>query len=1033
MSQHDHDDFAQLRGNFDHPITPSPQFAAKLREDLVSEMSASRNDRIRLNVVSSPVTDSVSRVQTLTANGWQGALMTAAAIIIVLSLGFASLRYVNEPDPGDDLNGITYNPLASATPEPESTTDLGPFSDGFGGADRSFNLGPSTPNLTDEATLVRAAEQGTKITFTQVIGDLLLRNVHTQDEEEAVLEAISLETGEIVWTFNTPASGGYSTNDSNLFLWSYPKGVPGQLTALNLQTGQIVWQLEEPMSPAGFAIGSGTSYADGLVYAGFGQTNLMAIDANTGTVVWLVEHDRLYDRSAEAASVGESVNPDIAISGNTLVVTWEDRLVESLDRTSGERNWIVDLYDKDNKFALDLALAVDGQNVYVSSIELSDTWTEESEFLLATEAPIRALDSKTGETIWTSTGPSGLTVEAVAGSDLISSYGPHLYAVDKATGESRVDSYAVFGNTLGSHIASFDDSIFVFSDNQLLQINSRDLNKVLNSWNLDDGANVQNASEEPGYPHTSTPQLWKDRLVISSPSGTIWIINPQPNPVPVSTEATPEPITTDATPEPASDTNADIAIGGIAGSDRSNQIGDVNKDISLDIVSDLNVDAFGRLNPAVSGVFGDMLVTQPVPMGKVLQGFDLQTRELVWQYEGVIATGLASDGNLVFGYNADATIGRYGIVAIDLDTGIEQWFYSDPTATGEEFSGDGPVVADGLVFMNDGADTFYALSAADGSLVWQTTLDNELSRIVTMYEGRPGVYSLPPTFAIDQSLFYTLTGNQYLSALDLTTGGVVWNTQLGTLPDLGSRETTLSTRDGTLFIASRTAMLVDPSPTSNGELEYADSVIQAVDGSSGELKWTSDIPAYLAPPVVAGGMLIVPTDEGIVTLNRIDGTVQATLDYGFELPEPYFADKVTIRVSDDLVYISVATNSGIQILMTDGVTILQRGLIPVSPTSAASYPVAMYAYDGDLLVLPRDSAISVFKPASEYAPAATPEVDATPESATVSSCSGSNELTLNEESLNLDRIPSRDVVSLDPSSILLATFESSRQFIRCSA
>ncbi|MEJ7839996.1 MAG: hypothetical protein WKF81_14375, partial [Thermomicrobiales bacterium] len=84
MSQHDHDDFAQLRDTFDQPITPSPQFAAKLREDLVAEISVSSSDRVRLNFVSTPATDGVPRVQNLTAGGWQGALMTAAAILIVL-------------------------------------------------------------------------------------------------------------------------------------------------------------------------------------------------------------------------------------------------------------------------------------------------------------------------------------------------------------------------------------------------------------------------------------------------------------------------------------------------------------------------------------------------------------------------------------------------------------------------------------------------------------------------------------------------------------------------------------------------------------------------------------------------------------------------------------------------------------------------------------------------------------------------------------------------------------------------------------
>ncbi|MEJ7839886.1 MAG: PQQ-binding-like beta-propeller repeat protein, partial [Thermomicrobiales bacterium] len=159
-----------------------------------------------------------------------------------------------------------------------------------------------------------------------------------------------------------------------------------------------------------------------------------------------------------------------------------------------------------------------------------------------------------------------------------------------------------------------------------------------------------------------------------------------------------------------------------------------------------------------------------------------------------------------------------------------------------------------------------------------------------------------------------------------------------------------------------------------------DTLVQAIDGSIGEIKWTSNIPAYLANPVVAGTTLIVPTVDGLVTIDPDDGSTQAILEYSFESPEPYFADKATIRVSGDLAYISIATLSGIQILITDGADILQSGLIPASATSAASYPVAMYAYDGRLLVLPRDSPVYWFGPESESAPSATPEPNATPDS-----------------------------------------------------
>lgn len=564
MSQHEPDDFAQLRGTFDQPITPSPQFSSKLKEDLVAEISASSSDRVRLNVVSTPVTEGVTRVQTLTANGWQGALMTAAAILIVLSLSFASLRSINQPGPGDDLNGTTYAPLASATPETETITNLGPFADGFGGADQSFNIGPVASSFIDGPELLYDDSTDFNVTFSQVIGDLMIRTKFSDDFLDGQLEAIDLQSATIRWTLEGQFDNGFATDGVNLFVWLYPPSAQSQLVAVDLETGEIAWELTDPTRFEGGIWTHGPLYANGIVYALSGERSLLAVDAATGGLLWHQTRESTIDRAIFGDTLQDQpATPSFAIDGDQLFIAWEGTTVEALDRISGDTLWTHRPWQINPGKIPYTAMMVDESRIYLSIVESDGSENPEMQVI--------ALERSNAQQVWSVEGANwGVGLVDLGSNILTRSVDGNMQVVSKETGEiiSQAESSDYLRSSYKASGAG--DSIFVLSNTELRQFNASNLSETRGAWELFERTSTSTPTSDNDIagPYVQTvPELWQGNVVIATFDGKIWIIQPAANSTPV---------TTDATPEPASDVNTDVSIGGVAGSDRSNRIGPVS-------------------------------------------------------------------------------------------------------------------------------------------------------------------------------------------------------------------------------------------------------------------------------------------------------------------------------------------------------------------------------------------------------------------------------------------------------------------------
>lgn len=105
-------------------------------------------------------------------------------------------------------------------------------------------------------------------------------------------------------------------------------------------------------------------------------------------------------------------------------------------------------------------------------------------------------------------------------------------------------------------------------------------------------------------------------------------------------------------------------------------------------------------------------------LAKKFQKVSLNTQAEVWSYDktkGWYIAGAVIDGNMVFAPSTDQNL-----YAFDLSGNLKWKFPTNHTNWAS------PVVADGVVYLASMDKTVYAINQADGSLIWQLTLNGAI-------------------------------------------------------------------------------------------------------------------------------------------------------------------------------------------------------------------------------------------------------------------------------------------------------------------
>lgn len=169
----------------------------------------------------------------------------------------------------------------------------------------------------------------------------------------------------------------------------------------------------------------------------------------------------------------------------------------------------------------------------------------------------------------------------------------------------------------------------------------------------------------------------------------------------------------------------------------------------------------------------------------------------------------------------------------------------------------------------------YAVGAETGEERWRLSL---------------GDASINTPAVVDSTLY--VPSNDLLLALDAETGTVRWRSTL--------RGTTSSFPvlvDGTVYLTTR--LVTDPR-------DVPDSIVYALDASTGEPRWTFRTGNTSSPPAVADGTVYIGTSTGwVYALDAETGTQQWTVQRGTHLSFPTVANGlvyVGTRTLDDTVY-----------------------------------------------------------------------------------------------------------------------------------
>jgi outer membrane protein assembly factor BamB len=344
---HQPDDFMQLRGAFDSPIAPSPSFAGKLREQIELELSA--GDRVvadRGANVPLRLQASTSRVQTLTANGWQGALMTAAAIAVVLAMVFGALRLTTDRRGNDNSNNsIPSNEIESPTNHTGQGNAATPGATHGNTANWAGDTGKTWtldhPGLSEDPVVEEGPPFASMAFVSEIAGDFLVEyGGLTQDFRDG-LRVTNLETRAPLWSLPFVMSPAFAIYDDYILILRPDKTLDNQpdasgntnvqLVALSIDSGEELWASEK------FGLWSlnneswGPVIDNEIAYVSDARGDTFAFDVVTGATVWSNTEPGQRDIPGETPDGGS-----VVVGTQSVYVAGPEYNVFEFDKATGE-------------------------------------------------------------------------------------------------------------------------------------------------------------------------------------------------------------------------------------------------------------------------------------------------------------------------------------------------------------------------------------------------------------------------------------------------------------------------------------------------------------------------------------------------------------------------------------------------------------------------------------------------------------------------------------------------------------------------
>ena len=191
--------------------------------------------------------------------------------------------------------------------------------------------------------------------------------------DDGHLMAIQQQNGQVAWETNTgdQVIARPQAADGKVFIHA----TNGSLTAYNEKNGQQLWQFKQQTPNLLLYLSSQPQVSGKTVVCGFANGKLVALDADSGAVIWIQQIAQPMGQTDIQRMVDISSTP--LIIGNTIYVATYQGSVMAVNLKNGHTLW-------QHKLSVYNNIASDGKNLYVSDAD-SNIW---------------AFDLKTGTVIW---------------------------------------------------------------------------------------------------------------------------------------------------------------------------------------------------------------------------------------------------------------------------------------------------------------------------------------------------------------------------------------------------------------------------------------------------------------------------------------------------------------------------------------------------------------------------------------------------------------------------------------------------------
>ncbi len=229
----------------------------------------------------------------------------------------------------------------------------------------------------------------------------------------------------------------------------------------------------------------------------------------------------------------------------------------------------------------------------------------------------------------------------------------------------------------------------------------------------------------------------------------------------------------------------------------------------------------------------------------VLYALKLNSGQLLWKYasgEELATTPVFAAGKLLVASEGDT------LFAVDAATGKWVWQYRRDPPSGFTVRGaSGPRVEGGLAYLGFSDGALVALSVADGAVKWE--------RALTTSGGSQFLDADASPVLDDRGHLYAASYKDGVYALDPKTGEVVWHTA----------------RAGVTSLLPRGEVLVTAG----------DGAVGALAARDGQALWSLGLGSHAGRlPLVARGLLVVPTNEALAFVDPATGRATSSWDPG---------------------------------------------------------------------------------------------------------------------------------------------------------